>query len=112
MAIRALTSAVLAAGLMVAAPALAQTSADGGGLPMVGPGSKAYKPQSSATVGQASQQPTDGGSLPMVGPGSKADKQRTDGGGLTMVGPGSKAYKQQTDGGSLPMVGPGSTARQ
>jgi hypothetical protein len=75
------------AGLLVAAPAFAQTSTpekqktDGNGPPMVGPASKAFK------------QSTDGDGPPMVGPASKAYKQSTDGDGPPMVGPASKAYK-------------------
>ena len=58
-------AALMVAGVLVAAPAFAQQGGgkqktDGDGLPMVGPGSKAYKQQ------------TDGEGLPMVGPGSKA----------------------------------------
>ncbi len=86
-----------AAGLLVGAPALAQTASDtskpsvqkqktdgADGVPPVGPGSKAYK------------QKTDGADgVPPVGPGSKAYKQKTDGvDGVPPVGPGSKAYKQ------------------
>jgi hypothetical protein len=73
----------LGAGLLVAAPAFAQTT----------PGQK---------------QRTDGNSLTTVGPGSSASKQRTDGDGPAMVGPGSGANKQRTDGEGLTMVGPGS----
>jgi hypothetical protein len=59
------------AGLLVAAPAFAQTS-------------------------PAQKQKTDGDGPPMVGPASKAYKQSTDGDGPPMVGPASKAYKQST----------------
>ena len=61
----------MAAGLLVAAPAFAQTTA-------------------------AEKQRTDGNSPTMTGPGSGASKQRTDGeGGLTVTGPGSGATKQR-----------------
>ncbi len=68
---------MMLAGLLVAAPALAQTT-----------------PTTTATT----KQKTDGNSPTMVGPASGAYKQHTDGSGAgpTMVGPASGAYKQQT----------------
>ncbi len=63
-------AAMLGAGLLLAAPAFAQTT-----------------PQ---------KQPTDGNSPTMVGAGGAASKQRTDGSSPPMVGPASKAYKQRT----------------
>jgi hypothetical protein len=82
----------IGAGLLMAAPAFAQTPAtkqktqDGNSPTMVGPASGAYK-----------QKTQDGNSPTMVGPASGAYKQKTqDGNSPTMVGPGSKAYKQQT----------------
>jgi hypothetical protein len=64
------SAALMVAGLLVAAPAFAQQGqskqkTDGDGLPMVGPGSKAY------------QQQTDGHGLAGIGPGSEASKQKT-----------------------------------
>jgi ABC-type transport system substrate-binding protein len=91
MTIRAVSSAFLAAGLLVAAPAFAQTT-------------------TSPTKTAVEKQKTDGDSPTTVGPGSKAYKQRTDGNSPTVVGPGSQAFKQRTDGESPTMVGPGSGA--
>jgi hypothetical protein len=91
MRISALSGALLAAGMLIAVPAFAQSPTD---APKTG----------------VQKQRTDGDSPTMVGPGSQASKQKTDGGSLPMVGPGSGAYKQKTDGESLPMVGPGSGA--
>ncbi len=90
---KTLSLAVLAmgAGLLVAAPAFAQTAdkqktQDGNSPTTVGPGSAAYK-----------QKTQDGNSPTIVGPGSAAYKQKTqDGGSPTMVGPASGAYKQKT----------------
>jgi hypothetical protein len=66
------SATVLAAGLLAAVPAFAQTPS-------------------------AQKQPTqDGNSPTMVGPGSVATKQRTQEGSPVDVGPGSKAYKQRT----------------
>lgn len=90
MTIRVLSSAFLAAGLLVAASAFAQTPAPG--------------PATNSTV---QRQPTDGASPTTVGPGSKAYKQPTEA-DTTTVGPGSKAFK--TDGDSPTTVGPGSKA--
>ncbi len=73
-----------AAGLLMAAPAFAQTPTH--------------------------KQRTDGNSPTMVGPASGASKQRTDGDSPTMVGPASGAYKQRTDGNSPTIVGSGSGA--
>lgn len=79
------SAALMVAGVLVAAPAFAQQGSgkqktDGDGLPMVGPGSKAYKQQ------------TDGDGLPMVGPGSKAYKQQTQ--SLSHSNPASGIAKQ------------------
>jgi hypothetical protein len=76
----------MAAGLLVAAPAFAQS-----------------------TNGQK-QRTQDGGTPTVVGPASKASKQRTDGDSPTVVGPASGAYKQRTDGDSPTVVGPASGA--
>jgi hypothetical protein len=89
MTVRAVSSAFLAAGLLIAAPAFAQTS---------------------PTKTTVEKQKTDGDSPTQVGPGSKAFKQRTDGDAPTIVGPGSQAFKQRTDGESPTTVGPGSGA--
>jgi hypothetical protein len=97
----------MGAGLLLAAPAFAQSTPtkqqtqDGNGPAMTGPASGASK-----------QKTQDGGGPPMVGPASGAYKQKTqDGGSPTMVGPASGAYKQKTqDGGSPTMVGPASGA--
>lgn len=70
---KTLSLAVLAmgAGLLVAAPAFAQSA--------------------------EKQKTQDGGSPTTVGPASGAYKQKTqDGGGPTVVGPASGAYKQKT----------------
>lgn len=80
-----ISAALMVAGVLVAAPAFAQQGpgkqkTDGDGLPMVGPGSKAYKQQ------------TDGDGLPMVGPGSKAYKQQTQ--SLSHSNPASGIAKQ------------------
>jgi hypothetical protein len=83
----------MGAGLLMAAPAFAQTTPaqkqktqDGNSPTTVGPGSAAYK-----------QKTQDGNSPTTVGPGSAAYKQKTqDGGSPTMVGPASGAYKQKT----------------
>jgi len=91
MSIRAVSSAFLAAGLLVAAPAFAQSTA-------------------SPTKVEKQKTDGDGGSPTTVGPGSKAFKQRTDGDSPTVVGPGSQAFKQRTDGESPTTVGPGSAA--
>ena len=87
-----LSATIMAAGLLAAVPAFAQTAAqkqqtqDGSSPTTVGPGSAASK-----------QRTQDGNSPTTVGPGSTAYKQRTqDGGSPTMVGPGSGAYKQRT----------------
>lgn len=88
---RALSSALLAAGVLISLPALAQIKADAPPL-------------------TAQKQQTDGNSPTTVGPGSQAYKQQTDGNSPTMVGPGSQAFKQRTDGNSPTMVGPGSGA--
>jgi hypothetical protein len=90
MTIRSLSGAILAAGLLVAAPVLAQT------------------PNPSKSMMQKKK--TDGDAPTTVGPGSKAYKQQTDGSSPTTVGPGSKAFKQPTDGESPTTVGPGSKA--
>jgi hypothetical protein len=98
----------MGAGLLMAAPAFAQTTPvqkqptqDGNSPTTVGPASKAYK-----------QKTQDGNSPTIVGPGSAAYKQKTqDGNGPAMVGPASGAYKQRTqDGNSPAMVGPASGA--
>ena len=60
----------MAAGLLVAAPAFAQTT-------------------------PAQKQRTDGGSITTTGPASGAAKQRTDGDSITTTGPASGAYKQR-----------------
>jgi hypothetical protein len=91
MTIRALSGVLLAAGLVMAVPALAQTT----------PG---------ASKSAVEKQRTDGNSPTTVGPGSQASKQRTDGNSPTSVGPGSGAFKQRTDGDSPTTVGPGSRA--
>ena len=81
----------MGAGLLLAAPAFAQSAAkqntqDGNSPTTVGPGSAAYK-----------QKTQDGNSPTTVGPGSAAYKQKTqDGNSPTMVGPASGAYKQKT----------------
>jgi len=86
-----LSPIIMIAGLLASASVWAQTPAqkqqtqDGGGPPMVGPGSAAYK-----------QKTQDGNGPAMVGPGSAAYKQKTDGSGPPMVGPASGAYKQNT----------------
>jgi hypothetical protein len=73
MKILSVSAIALAAGLLAAAPAFAQTT----------PAEK--------------QKTQDGGSPAMTGPASGASKQKTqDGGSPTMVGPASKAYKQKT----------------
>jgi hypothetical protein len=79
------SAALMVAGVLVAAPAFAQQGqskqkTDGDGLPMVGPGSKAYKQQ------------TDGDGLTQVGPGSKAYKQKTQ--SLSHADPASGLAKQ------------------
>jgi hypothetical protein len=62
----------IGAGLLLAAPAFAQTTPE-------------------------KQKTQDGGGPAVVGPGSAASKQKTqDGGGPSVVGPGSAAYKQKT----------------
>ena len=61
----------LAAGLLIGAPAFAQSTSAG-------------------------KQKTDGNSPTDVGPGSAAYKQHTDGSSPTDVGPGSGAYKPNT----------------
>ncbi|MEA2792017.1 MAG: hypothetical protein QOG73_4423 [Acetobacteraceae bacterium] len=91
MTIRAISGAFVAAGLLIAAPAFAQTTPN--------------TPKSSVQ-----KQKTDGDSPTTVGPGSKAYKQQTDGNSPTAVGPGSQAFKQRTDGESPTVVGPGSGA--
>jgi hypothetical protein len=103
-------SLLMGATLLIAIPALAQTTTtptaatpssqktDGESPTVVGPGSGAYK------------QGTDGAAPTVVGPGSAAYKQSTDGASPTIVGPGSAAYKQKTDGESPTVVGPGSGA--
>jgi hypothetical protein len=105
MKILRLSVLAMGAGLLVAAPAFAQTPAqkqktqDGNSPTTVGPGSAAYK-----------QKTQDGNSPTTVGPGSAAYKQKTqDGSSPTMVGPASGAYKQKTQG-ELPQVGPASKA--
>jgi hypothetical protein len=95
LAMKTLRLSVLAmgAGLLLAAPAFAQSTPatkqntqDGNSPTTVGPGSAAYK-----------QKTQDGNSPTMVGPASGAYKQKTqDGGSPTMVGPASGAYKQKT----------------
>ena len=73
-----ISTALMAAGLMFAVPAFAQTNT----------------PESTQAQKQKTQ---DGNSPTTVGPGSAAYKQRTqDGNSPTMVGPGSAAYKQKT----------------
>ncbi len=91
MLVRALSGAFLAASLLFAVPAIAQTTTN----------------TSKAAV---EKQRTDGNSPTTVGPGSQASKQRTDGDSPSSIGPGSQAFKQRTDGNSPTTVGPGSGA--
>jgi hypothetical protein len=70
---------LMVAGLLIAAPALAQTP-------------QAQTQTSPAQKSQAQKQPTqDGNSPTTVGPASKASKQKTEG-DLPEVGPASGAY--------------------
>jgi hypothetical protein len=106
MKILSLSVIAMGAGLLMAAPAFAQTTPvqkqqtqDGNSPTTVGPGSAAYK-----------QKTQDGNSPTMVGPGSAAYKQKTQADGPAMVGPASGAYKQKTQADGPAMVGPASGA--
>jgi hypothetical protein len=74
-----LSAVMVAAGLLVGAPAFAQTSPD-------------------APKQMTAKQKTDGEGPTQVGPGSAAYRQRTDGEGPTVIGPASGAFKQKTQG--------------
>ena len=74
----------MAAGLLVAAPAFAQTT-----------------PQ---------KQPTDGSSITTTGPASAASKHRTESDGITTTGPASGASKQRTESDGITTTGPASGA--
>lgn len=89
-----LSMVAVAAGLLIAAPAFAETGPDA----------------TTSAAPSTQKQRTDGDGPPMVGPASAAFKQRTDGESAPMVGPASAAFKQRTDGESPTMVGPGSGA--
>ncbi len=66
-----LSPLIMLGGLLLAAPAFAQTTTP-------------------------AKQKTDGDGPTMIGPASGAFKQKTDGDSPTVVGPGSAAYKQRT----------------
>ena len=86
----------MAAGLLVAAPAFAQTPTPDTHAAAQKQHTQNDNPTTVGSASKVSKQRTDGDSPTTVGPASGASKQRTDGDGPSTVGPASGAYKQRT----------------